>query len=51
MKHNTLKLTSIMRDTLVDVYGQNKKMKVNAAGKKERVWRFEESLQDIGREF
>ena len=35
MKHNTLKLTSIMRDTLVDVYGQNKKMKVNAAGKKE----------------
>ena len=33
MKHNTLKLTSIMRDTLVDVYGQNKKMKVNAAGK------------------
>ena len=24
-----------MRDTLVDVYGQNKKMKVNAAGKKE----------------
>lgn len=35
MKHSTLKLTSIMRDTLVDVAGQDKKMKINASGKKE----------------
>lgn len=34
-KHGTLKLTSIMRDTLVDVYGQGKKMKINASGRKD----------------
>lgn len=34
-KHNALKLTTIMRDTLVDVAGQDKKMKINASGKKE----------------
>lgn len=34
-KHNTLKLSSIMRDTLVNVAGQDKLMKVNASGKKE----------------
>ena len=34
-KHGTLKLTSIMRDTLVNVAGQDKYMKINASGKKE----------------
>lgn len=34
-KHGTLKLSSIMRDTLVEVAGQDKYMKINASGKKE----------------
>lgn len=34
-KHGTLKLSSIMRDTLVNVAGQDKYMKINASGKEE----------------
>lgn len=34
-KHGTLKLSSIMRDTLVEVVGQDKYMKINASGSKQ----------------
>lgn len=34
-KHGTLKLSSIMRDTLVEVAGQDKYMKINASGSKQ----------------